>query len=364
MVYAMLSIGILGCLVWSQKVALLCCEAEVINLAVCWNSLTLFSTFSCKNLNSYTQSAGNRHFTSNTRSSETICKTSCQNFTTFRTLYTKLGFSNFISDNWLYWFVGFTEGDGAFLTYNGRPRFVLTQKEESILQHIVKVLGFGVVRRIDTRGSVYYRYFVEDFTGVLLLALIFNGKFATINRVTQLGKWFDEINLKLVTPGSRIFGLCSTITLNTILFNPNLQNGWLSGFTDAEGCFNVNISKRDNTISGHRIQLRFMLDQKYAFELFSIIRDLFGHGKVILRSKNMYRYYCNTFVAFTTICDYFDTFPLKTNKNISYVNWLKVYKMILNKEHLTPQGLDIIRSIKKTINITNSQTIKVGSARP
>ena len=363
----MLSIGILGCVVWSQKVALLCCETEVINLAVCWNSSTLFCTFSCKNQNSYTQSAGNRHFSgaaTNTRSSETICETSCQNFTAFRILYTKLGFSNFISDNWLYWFVGFTEGDGALLTYNGRPRFVITQKEESILQQIIKVLGFGVVRRIDTKGTVYYRYFVEDFTGVLLLALIFNGKFATTNRVIQLGKWFDEINLKLVTPGSKIFGFCSTITLISTLFIPNLQNGWLSGFTDAEGCFNVNISKRNNTISGHRIQLRFILDQKYAFELFSVIRDLFGHGKVIQRSKNMYRYYCNTFVAITTICDYFDTFSLKTNKKISYTNWLKVYKMILNKEHLTSQGLDTIGSIKKTINITNSQTRKIGSAKP
>jgi hypothetical protein len=78
----------------------------------------------------------------------------------------------------------------------------------------------------------------------------------------------------------------------------------------------------------------------------------------------MYRYYCNTFVAIANICDYFDTFPLKTNKKTSYVNWLKVYKMILNKEHLTPQGLDTIRSIKKTINITNSQTRKIGPAKP
>jgi len=132
------------------------------------------------------------------------------------------------------------------------------------------------------------------------------------------------INLKLVTPGSRIFGLCSTITLITTLFKPNLKNSWLSGFTDAEGCFNVNISIRNNTISGHRVQLRFMLDQKNAFELFSLIRDLFGQGKVILRSPNMYRYYCNTFVAVAYICDYFDTFPLKTNKRLLMLIGLSV----------------------------------------
>ena len=50
MVYAMLSIGILGCLVWSQfVVALLCCEIKVINFSICWNSLVLLGTLYSKN---------------------------------------------------------------------------------------------------------------------------------------------------------------------------------------------------------------------------------------------------------------------------------------------------------------------------
>jgi hypothetical protein len=39
--------------------ALLYCEIEVINFAICWNSSTLISTFNSKNLINYTQSAGN-----------------------------------------------------------------------------------------------------------------------------------------------------------------------------------------------------------------------------------------------------------------------------------------------------------------
>lgn len=42
-----------------------------------------------------------------------------------------------ISDDWLTWFIGFSEGDGAFITeVNKRLRFVLTQKEIGILHHI------------------------------------------------------------------------------------------------------------------------------------------------------------------------------------------------------------------------------------
>lgn len=106
----MFSIGILGFLVWSlyfllwqieELMALSYREVGVINLAVCWNSLTLLGTFSCKNLSSYTQSAGNRNFICNTSSSETIREISCQNFNTFNKIYRELGFSSYISDNWL-----------------------------------------------------------------------------------------------------------------------------------------------------------------------------------------------------------------------------------------------------------------------
>ena len=114
MVYAMFSIGILGFLVWShpvstglikEQVALFCSNTEVINHAVCWNSSTLLGTFTCTNLSSYTKSAGHLNLIvinkSRTISSEIIRETSCQNFSAFRALYAKLGFSNSISDNWL-----------------------------------------------------------------------------------------------------------------------------------------------------------------------------------------------------------------------------------------------------------------------
>lgn len=195
---------------------------------------------------------------------------------------------------------------------------------------------------------------MEDFTGILLLALIFNGNLAISKRLKQLGKWLSEINLKLITQGSRIYGLCPTIIPKTVLFKPSLNDAWLSGFTDAEGTFNVNITKRENTVTGYRVQLRYILDKKNALDLLSYISTLFGHGKVITRSTDMYRYYCDTFVGIGYVCNYFNSFPLKTKKYNSFTNWLKVYKLILNKEHLTAEGLEIVRSIKKTINIKNN----------
>jgi hypothetical protein len=159
-------------LIWLEDsflVALLYCKIKIINTAVCWNCLVLISTFqpkAGKNLISFTQSAGNLYTKSLKSSSEITRDTSFDFFKLFFsrinqqhqlvTLGHNQGHSQGHSQgnsqgqgqlaaatpdfNWLTWFIGFSEGDGAILTYKGRPTFVITPKEKEILLHIQKVL--------------------------------------------------------------------------------------------------------------------------------------------------------------------------------------------------------------------------------
>jgi len=126
----------------------------------------------------------------------------------------------------------------------------------------------------------------------------------------------------------------------------------------------VNISKRDETVTGYRVQLRYCLDQKFAYEQLNHISNLFGYGKVILRKQDMYRYYCESFIGLEPILTYFSLFPLKTKKAKSLSNWLKIYSMVIKKEHLNEIGLQEIRRIKRTINLNNAENTKTGSAKP
>ena len=385
MVYAMLSIGVLGFIVWSfyilflqkEVMALPHREMGVTNLAICWNSLPLLGTFYSKNPNNYTQSAGN-HCSSKVMSpSETTRETTYFNFSAFRTLYAKLNFTNQITDNWLTWFIGFVEGDGAILAFKGRPQFVITQKEKAILDHIQSTLGFGTVKQFKTGSTVFHRYIVSDFTGVLLLCVLFNGNLCLKHRILQLNRWITDINVKLSSPGaagaalsppgrriapgeptSIIYDLCPLLILVETPILPTLSDAWLSGFTDAEGCFNVALTTRSGTKSGFRVHLRFLLDQKDAESFLNQIKDLFGYGAVNLRGKteNVYRYYCDSFIGLKTVCNYFHAFPLKSMKATSFTNWYKVYIMVINKEHLTPEGLEKVREIKKTINVKNMES--------
>jgi hypothetical protein len=147
---------------------------------------------------------------------------------------------------------------------------------------------------------------------------------------------------------------------------PNLSDAWLSGFTDAEGCFNVAIQPRVNTVTGFRISLRFLLDQKNAESTLLHVRDLFKFGQVKLRGETneVYRYNNNSFKGLLPVRDYFLTFSLKTKKAESFKHWVEIFTMVLNKEHLVPEGLDKIRAIAKIINIKNSLNGKTGSAKP
>lgn len=368
MVYAMCSIGILGFVVWSWVLASPHSDMSAyIYFAICWNGLVLIGTLNGKNSISYTKSAGNLSLyslESKTQSaSETIRETSF-NFSAFRQYYNTLlgNDAQHLSNNWLAWFIGFVEGDGAIQTYaNGkRVRFVLTQKESAILFYIQKKLKIGIVKHFPqgTSGNKndFYRLIVDDPSHILLLTFLFNGNLAITHRIQQLSLWAQALNNR--------FGA------NTILFidtpvSVTLQDAWLSGFTDAEGCFNVSITSNARYALGRVIKMRYLLDQKNSAILL-VIQNIFGFGKVTLRSKTdgVYRYTITGFKSMNDVISYFKLFPLLTKKALSFEKWLAIHNIVSNKLHLSEEGLAQVRVLQKQININNSMTNKSGSAHP
>ena len=95
------------------------------------------------------------------------------------------------------------------------------------------MLGFGKVY-FDTHSNAY-RYRVYKKIDIFKLAILFNGKLATKNKITQLENWINVLNMD-----SYLFALATKeykLIFNPIPFLPTLNDSWLSGFSTAEGSF-------------------------------------------------------------------------------------------------------------------------------
>lgn len=129
---------------------------------------------------------------------------------------------------------------------------------------------------------------------------------------------------------------------------PSLINSWLSGFTDAEGCFTSSVlksSKTGNTI----VTVRYILSQKNDLEFSNYVANLLNGYTTYLKSYDGYNVTVN-FSRLSKIITYLEQYPLKTKKLISYHKWMKVFSLVKNKEHSNIEGLEKIKLLTKNIN--------------
>ena len=131
---------------------------------------------------------------------------------------------------------------------------------QGILYHVQEVLGFGTVRQFDG----YYRFIVNEPQSILLLVYIFNGNLVLTHRQKQLGEWIKALNISMNLE----------LTLDPELMVPKLSDAWLSGFTDAEGCFNVNIRP---PLRGVQLQdTEFLCDSYWIKKMQNLLYFIFG----------------------------------------------------------------------------------------
>lgn len=261
------------------------------------------------------------------------------NFETFYRLY-KERYPNkpLPSKEFLEWFIGFSEGDGSFtLTTRGIPAFVVTQStfDVQVLNTIKEVLGFGSVMKQGPRTS---RYVVKDIANLELLIVLFNGNLVFPLKQSSFALFLEAFN-------KRTKGVI--IPFNPNLVIPTLNDHWLAGITDAEGCFTCSLLGNSNAY-----RFRFLLSQ-----LGLINQPVLVHiGNLLLgvvrphSRPNVFELTVNGVNNMTKVLEYFDHHELRTKKAKSYLIWKEVRVSLIKGEHLSSDSRRLLKIKAKTIN--------------
>ena len=248
--------------------------------------------------------------------------------------------------NFLEWLIGFTEGEGSFiLAKRGDLAFVITQSTTDVksLYYIKDTLGFGKVIKQSVKQNTH-RFVIQDIPNLYLICLLFNGNMVFPTRKARFLTFISYFNEKLLKKN------LITITSSDICVTPTLKDAWISGITDAEGCFTCSILTNS---SGYRF--RYILTQKWEANklilehILSIFRIYLVQGSVEPHSvNNVWEIRVNGVKNCKGLFPYFDEFPFITKKKDSYLKWKLIHSRIVNKDHLKNSSrLELIELAKK-----------------
>lgn len=249
-----------------------------------------------------------------------------------------------IDTAFLVWLIGFIEGDGSsgfregksdemlgFDKKTGRGYFEITQSIENIklIYSIRTKLGFGrvlIFKKPET-GKEYCRWYTSHRHNILWLVSFLNGNLVLEKRRQQFEAWLNNINTywKL------------TIPLKPCYVQVSLENGWLAGFSDADGGFYTNVKtdfqrgKKKDGSPYYSCFTKFYITQKGELNTLTTLQTLVSATNVISQHTNGTS---NTKYNRMEICksectalliQYFSRFPLKGSRKIDCLRWARVH---------------------------------------
>lgn len=150
---------------------------------------------------------------------------------------------------------------------------------------------------------------------------------------------------------SRLYTNSNNINLNTFSL---LSLPWfVTGLTDAEGCFTLIARKSPRSNTGWKIEANFIINlHKKDRQLLKRIQEFFrGIGRVSKERNGCCDFTVSSLDQIITgILPHFDKYQLITHKQGDYLLFRKAVLMMKQGEHLTSKGLKSIINIRASMN--------------
>lgn len=141
--------------------------------------------------------------------------------------------------------------------------------------------------------------------------------------------------------------------------NITLDPWYLSGFIDGEGCFQISIKKDSKYKTGWHVEIVFAIAlHKKDLVLLNEIKSYLGIGNVTSLGKNAVQYRVRSKNELSKLIEFIDKYPLISQKAVDYELFKQGFNLLLNKEHLTTEGIEKLVSIKAPLNLGLSDELK------
>ena len=139
--------------------------------------------------------------------------------------------------------------------------------------------------------------------------------------------------------------------------NSKLNPNYIVGFVDGEGCFSVTFNKHE---SNRLLEVRLIFEielREDDLEILERVKEVFGCGNIYRLNyerykkwRPHYKYKVSSLKDITTkIIPFFTKYPLQANKKHSFALFCKVAELMLQKQHLTIDGIESIKLLKQDL---------------
>ncbi len=248
-------------------------------------------------------------------------------------------------------------------TSSGRWR-----KLKWVIAHLNQIFSLKSVKDQRVDGSSDSRNLVSVRCTLVAGKPVFGRKihFHPDNRKVVMGLLGQRAFIHSTRPTQKNLILNEQVNNTSTLVKPleltkkKLDPWFITGFTDADGCFMVGLFASSNYRTGYQVQAIFKisLDNK-DYDLICQIKDYFGVGSITKHGSSSLQYTVKSLKNLSVIISHFDKYPLISQKWADYELFKLAVSLLKNKEHLTKEGFNKIISIKASMNLGLSDELKL-----